>query len=943
MAENTKRIAYWDNLKGILILLVVFGHFLWDSARYEMVIPTILIFAFHMPVFVYVSGYFSRNNKQDIVKFLLLYVLTNIALWAGYSDGLSSVWQPAFHTWYLLALIVWRFVTPVIASETWSLPLTFVIALVAGFCPFLDNTFCVSRILALYPFFLLGYQCRNGQFGFLEKRSVKIGLTATGIVAASVFGLLNIYHNSSDALLFFPYTAPRDVILRILMFAVACGMIVILRYITSSNHVCYLSDFGQYSLWIYIGHRFIVLSLRAFMEGISDNLLFAVISVVLSILICLVLGNRYVGGFLNRLMNRITTSMLLWQTHRKVWLGMICSVLVVGLVVGMIDLSTDGKQLVDGSSLLMMSEEMHQKYDDAFCITYVGDLILLEEQVQRGYKDGKYQFDDVFAHAKPYIENADLAIGVLEGPLAGNEVYDYSLSNYGDGKRVRLNYPDEFAQAIQNTGFDMVTIANNHSFDCGLTGFERTVDVLDEIGLDHVGAIMGDHERVELREYNGMKVAFVAYTYGLNFVSNERLFNAGYTDYIPIATYSCGLDYWRLCDQVEEDFAYAKSLDPDLIIALPHMGTQFMNEPDAVQTAWFQFLKHCGADIILGDHSHSVQPIVMEEYHDKSVLSVYSPGNFANRYREEQGDTSVLVNIYIDRDTHEVLGYGVVPLYTTASVDSNYTAIPIHDLVEGKSEISISADDMVRVEVALDICLDVIFDVKMQLYDVAKEYIYDGVAVYRWYDWKEYDNADGTLLHDIENAGSVCFVGDSLTDGMKNDGVGWYVPLVSHSNIKVDRLATGGWTTKDVISRLGNLPQDDMYVVAIGVNDIRYGSEEVGAITVESYIDNISKICIAIRNTNADAKIVCIAPWFSRENDMVATISYSEIVQKRKEYSEALAKYCVENGCSFIDGNEQLEKYVRNGFPNQYLLDWIHPNAVNGVPLYADVVNENYR
>ena len=76
---------------------------------------------------------------------------------------------------------------------------------------------------------------------------------------------------------------------------------------------------------------------------------------------------------------------------------------------------------------------------------------------------------------------------------------------------------------------------------------------------------------------------------------------------------------------------------------------------------------------------------------------------------------------------------------------------------------------------------------------------------------------------------------------------------------------------------------------------------------------------------------------------MVATISYSEIVQKRKEYSEALAKYCVENGCSFIDGNEQLEKYVRNGFPNQYLLDWIHPNAVNGVPLYADVVNENYR
>ena len=81
----------------------------------------------------------------------------------------------------------------------------------------------------------------------------------------------------------------------------------------------------------------------------------------------------------------------------------------------------------------VMSDGQEQEFDQAFKIVFSGDLILLEDQVKRGYSEenGTYDFHDCFEYTKDEISSADLAIGVLEGPLVGDPSL-YSIGNYDD-------------------------------------------------------------------------------------------------------------------------------------------------------------------------------------------------------------------------------------------------------------------------------------------------------------------------------------------------------------------------------------------------------------------------------------------------------------------------------------------------------------------------------
>ena len=939
MSAIKNRVVYWDNLKGLLIFLVVVGHF-WLDASYRSVLtlPIVFIFAFHMPFFTYISGYFasSKVNVKSVVKLLCLYIIGNILCYLFFSSSLSNVWKPAYHTWYLLALLVWRFVTPYIAKEKWSLLLSVILSIVIGFCPIVDNVLCVSRILVLYPFFLFGYKCRFGYCDFLNHWKFLNFLCAFSGAIVS-FCCIFVSHNySRENLLFFPYAGMSDMIYRIFVFLFSFCMIVVLRLCMVNKRLLFLSNWGQYSLWIYFFHRFIVLGLNSFMNGISRSWQYVFISIVFSVVICCVFGNPWVGNILNRFIDKMTDCLLNWDKWRRFGICCLAGFLCV-MFIWCIVWKPAKTVIRQGKELPIMSKEMREKYDDAFCISYVGDLILLEEQVQRAYRNGLYVFDDVFEYTRPYIEQADVSIGVLEGPLAGDDEYSYSVGNFDDGKDVRLNYPDDFALTVRDVGFDLVTIANNHIFDCGMNGFLRTIHVLDGIGLSFVGGVNENHDRVVCKEYDGLKIAFIAYTYGLNYITDSELLYGDYSKYVPVATYSSGIDFWKLRSQVKSDFVYAKSLNPDLIIVLPHMGTQFSNCPDDVQESWFDFFKECGADIVLGDHSHSVQPVVLDKADGHSYLGVYSPGNFVNRYRENQGDTSVLVNIYIDRKSYDLLGYGIVPLYTTASVTGNFRAIPIYDLIQNLTDLSLSVDDVRRAQDGLDIILNVLFDTQMSVYNVAKEYVFDGNDIYRWYDWNDCLFTSDGLVKELSSVDTVCFIGDSLTDGMKNDGVGWYVPLVQNIDVKVDNLSMGGWTTHDVVQCLDNVPLSDMYVVAIGVNDFRYAVSDVNL-----YMNNMSVIYDAICSKNHDAKIVCVAPWFSREGDSAAAVSYQNIVHQRVVFGEKLKEFCEKKNIVYVDINGDLESIIRNSPPDMYLLDWIHPNVVNGVRLYAKLVDRGY-
>ena len=146
-------------------------------------------------------------------------------------------------------------------------------------------------------------------------------------------------------------------------------------------------------------------------------------------------------------------------------------------------------------------------------ITFLGD-IMIEPPVLKAAKrrKGKYDFSGVFAPSKALLAESDYVIGNLETPLAGKDA-GYAKTH------LCFNAPDEYADAIRDAGIDLVSTANNHTFDRGFDGAERTLRVLDEKGIAHTGSFSKGAERPEAYyfERDGVKYAVVAYTYGTNF------------------------------------------------------------------------------------------------------------------------------------------------------------------------------------------------------------------------------------------------------------------------------------------------------------------------------------------------------------------------------------------------------------------------------------------
>ena len=518
-------------------------------------------------------------------------------------------------------------------------------------------------------------------------------------------------------------------------------------------------------------------------------------SLLISVILCYLCGNDFVACYMNRFAAQGVHIFIAPKTTRLnaakvalcgVGIGFVCLVFCKAYEPAALK---ELRALFAGaavqapapqpshSSLQTLSPAQKQAFDRAFRITFAGDLILLEDQVKRGYRNGKYDFTDVFEYARKYIQSADFSIGVFEGPMAGQQM-GYSQGNFDDHKELSLNFPDEFAVAVKQAGFDLVTTANNHLLDKGLLGAIQTLDTLDKIGLDHTGSYRNllekENKKVKLVERQGIKMAFLSYTYGSNYIHTKDLVQGklGFLTSVIADPQSPWFDTSKA--QVEQDFKKAKSLRPNLIIVLPHTGTQFSNIPDQQQKVWFDIFKQNGADIILGDHPHVVEPIQVESGKNGLVVTGYCPGNFANIYRKQQGDTSMLIDVYIDRMTKKVLGAGMVPLYTQAQADGNYRALPIYDIMHNPLlRRQLSTDDQQRAQEAFALITQVVLATPLDISSVALRYYLNKDG---WLREKapaltlNNQLKQGLLYKTLAHKDTICFIGDSVTQGTKNGG-----------------------------------------------------------------------------------------------------------------------------------------------------------------------------
>jgi len=231
----------------------------------------------------------------------------------------------------------------------------------------------------------------------------------------------------------------------------------------------------------------------------------------------------------------------------------------------------------------------------------VGDMMLSRAVATRMHRFG---YDYPFASTTDFIRSADIAFGNLETPItSGPEVLPFEMSFRAD---------PEAAAALQEAGFDVLSLANNHTPNFGEKGLEDTVSYLDEVGIVHAGAGTDfEANQAGFIDAKGVRFAFLAY--------NDD-------DVVP-ASYEAGDDRlgtaFMHIERMERAVQEARTL-ADIVIVSMHAGDEYEPFPNDSQVAFAHAAIDAGAELVLGHHPHVVQ--TMEVYKGKRIF--YSLGNF---------------------------------------------------------------------------------------------------------------------------------------------------------------------------------------------------------------------------------------------------------------------------------------------------------------------------
>lgn len=201
MRTLTKNRDYlFDNYKVFLIFLVVVGHFVGPSVSKNTFLLLLkwVIVSFHMPAFIFISGYFAKKDLAltAIVKKLAIpYIAYEIIYYLWYvfivhkETGLRLL-RPKFTLWYLLALFLWRVITPYVKKIPGYLILAFIAGLLIGYSNMENNLLTLPRALVFYPYYLIGTSFDRTTLNKL--RTPKGKLCATIGIALTVLFLIII-------------------------------------------------------------------------------------------------------------------------------------------------------------------------------------------------------------------------------------------------------------------------------------------------------------------------------------------------------------------------------------------------------------------------------------------------------------------------------------------------------------------------------------------------------------------------------------------------------------------------------------------------------------------------------------------------------------------------------------------------------------------------------
>jgi len=313
-------------------------------------------------------------------------------------------------------------------------------------------------------------------------------------------------------------------------------------------------------------------------------------------------------------------------------------------------------------------EEKIKTYNLSLAAT--GDALLHMAVVRDGKQsDGSYDFSHQLTHIKKILKNYDLAYYNQETPFGGD---DKGYKGY-----PMFNSPSSYGDAMMDAGFNMVSLATNHTLDQGSNGIINFYNYWKDKDVMYHGIADSEETRSQyiIKEKNNITYSMLSYTTS--------------TNGIPVPS---GKDYLVNVynkETVKKDIEYLRDKVDVLIVAM-HWGVEYTHTPTAEELEIAEYLADLDVDIILGAHPHCIQPI---DIIDDTVV-YYSLGNFisnqgdiADKYGMKViigmlGTLNITKTVENNKTTIEINNVGADLLYTYDKNNKNYQVIPfsmMHD------------------------------------------------------------------------------------------------------------------------------------------------------------------------------------------------------------------------------------------------------------------------
>ena len=259
--------------------------------------------------------------------------------------------------------------------------------------------------------------------------------------------------------------------------------------------------------------------------------------------------------------------------------------------------------------------------------------ILIHNPVLAGalQSDGNYDFSGLYTPLKKYFDKADLVVANLEVTLGGTQSGSYK--GY-----PAFNIPDSVIDAVKSEGVDMLLTANNHSYDTGLYGFKRTVQVLKDKKIAYTGTReTADEARYLVKNVNGVKIGMINYTYENNAPEGRKSLNGNI-----IATEANDLINSFSYNRIDAFYTDAENMinsmkadGAEAIVFYMHWGEEYQLKENTWQQSIAQKLCNLGVDVIVGGHPHVIQPVdlLYAEGGEHTTVCLYSMGNSISNQR----------------------------------------------------------------------------------------------------------------------------------------------------------------------------------------------------------------------------------------------------------------------------------------------------------------------